>query len=73
MQSAREDEMLPEINEEQFKLDLENLKINKNKIKVFTDMKAIEQNLTDDKFNFVDDLNKADIIFIRKHFKDYKY
>lgn len=35
-------------------------------------MKSVKENLIDKKFCFVDDMSKADIIFMLKHFKDYK-
>lgn len=42
------------------------------KIKVFTDLEFIKTNLTDDRYTFTNEVEKADIIFIRNHFKDYK-
>lgn len=41
-------------------------------IKVFTDIEAVATHLTDSKFKIVDHLEEADIIFIKKHFKDFK-
>ena len=42
-------------------------------INVFTDLTGVKENLTDSKFCLVDDISKADVIFIRQHYKDYKY
>ena len=36
-------------------------------------MECIEKNLTDPRYTLVDDIYEADIIFIKKHFKNYKY
>jgi hypothetical protein len=46
--------------------------MNNNKISVFTDLISVKEHLDNDKYQFVDDIKLADIIFIRKHFKDYK-
>ena len=67
---GRKDETLPlesTQNEENI-MPLKHLSI----IKVYTDMKSVQENLTDSKFVFVEDMSNADIIFIRKHFKEYK-
>ena len=42
------------------------------KINVFTDLEAVANHLSIDKYNLVDDMDTADIIFVRKHFKDFK-
>lgn len=41
-------------------------------IKVYTDVSGVRENLSDKKFCFVDEMFEADIIFMRKHHKDYK-
>ena len=50
-----------------------NLNNNNEKLKVYTDMECIEKNLTDPRYTLVDEIYKADIIFIKKHFKNYMY
>ena len=45
----------------------------KSKYNVYTDLSAVKKYLTDKRFNLVDEPEKADIRFIYKHFKDYKY
>lgn len=71
--SGRKDETLPnESDLELINISKINLNTNNNLITVFTDMNSIKENLTDSKFKFVDDMWKADIIFVNKHFKDYK-
>ncbi|RNA07704.1 tubulin--tyrosine ligase 12 [Brachionus plicatilis] len=71
--SGRTDEILPsESDLELINISKINLSANSTMINVFSDMKSVQENLTDPKFKFVDDMWKADIIFINKHFKDYK-
>jgi hypothetical protein len=42
------------------------------KVKVFSDMHSVRNNLSGEKYQIVDDIDEADIIFVNKHFKDYK-
>ena len=71
--SCRQDEILPnEKKLEIINIQKINLDANSNITSVFTDMNSIKENLTDPKFKFVDEMWTADIIFISKHFKDYK-
>jgi hypothetical protein len=67
---GRKDETLPAKSSqvEDNLMHLSHLKV----VKVFTDMKSVQENLTDPKFVFVDDMSNADIVFIRKHFKEFK-
>ena len=44
----------------------------KKKIRVYTDMNELKPHLSEEKYQFVDELFDADVIFMRKHFKDYK-
>ncbi|CAF1229561.1 unnamed protein product [Adineta ricciae] len=41
-------------------------------IKVFTDVELIHNHLLDNRFQIVDNQSDADIVFSRKHFKDFK-
>jgi hypothetical protein len=41
-------------------------------INVFTDVELIRNHLMDKRFQIVDNQSDADIIFTRKHFKDFK-
>lgn len=50
-----------------------NLSRRADPIKVYTDLSGVRDNLTDKKYCFVDDISQADIIFVRKHHKDYKF
>jgi hypothetical protein len=66
-QTGRQDELLPNLNNTNW------IGITKTEmINVFTDLDEVKLNLNDPKFNQVDDISQADIIFVRKHFKDYK-
>lgn len=72
-QSGRKDETLPDQEAiENLSTNL-TLKENNNRLKVFTDLKMVKDHLTDERYEFVDDITKADIIFIQKHFKEYKW
>ena len=44
----------------------------KRKLAVFTDFEALKPNLDETKYEFVDDESQADIMFVRRHFKDFK-
>ena len=44
----------------------------KRRLAVFTDFEALKPNLDETKYEFVDDESQADIMFVRKHFKDFK-
>jgi hypothetical protein len=67
---GRKDETLPPEGSqvEENLMHLSNLQV----VKVYTDMISVQENLTDPKFVFVDDMSNADIVFIRKHFKEFK-
>jgi hypothetical protein len=41
-------------------------------VKVYTDISAVRENLTDSRYVLVDDMQNADIIFSYKHFKEFK-
>jgi hypothetical protein len=41
-------------------------------INVFTDVELIRNHLMDKRFRIVENQSDADIIFTRKHFKDFK-
>ena len=41
-------------------------------IHVFTDVELVRNHLADEHFQIVDNQSEADIIFTRKHFKDFK-
>ena len=74
LKSGRENETLPLENEissqsEQAKFSLSNLKV---KIRVFTDMEMVKEFLTDERFTLVNEIYDADIIFISKHFKNFR-
>lgn len=74
--SGAKDELLPaQTTNELDVIDLSkfNLNTNNNLINVFTDLSAVKEHLTDAKFCLVDEISKADIIFVRQHHKDYKY
>ena len=79
VKSGRDNEILPneaEVNgriefDVRSKLKLENS--NNNVMRVFTDVSAVRDHLDKEKFSMVDDIVHADIIFIRKHYKNYKY
>ena len=43
------------------------------RIKVYTDIDQISQNLTDERFQFVEDTESADILWTREYLKDCKY
>lgn len=68
--TGRNDETLP---------DLENLKERvtsfspNQKVRVYTDIISIRENLTDDRYTLVDNIEQADVRFLINHFKDYKY
>jgi len=67
-QTGRQDELLPNLPNNNW------TSITKTElINVFTDLAEVKLNLNDPKFNHVDEISQADIIFVRKHFKDYKY
>lgn len=69
MKLGRQDETLPDLS----KVDPNAGIIEKtSNINVYTDLEAVAEHLTDSKFHIVEDINQADIIFIRKHFKDFK-
>ncbi len=73
--SGREDETLPpETQLTNPNACLKKLSLNNNneKLKVYTDLESVQKHLNDSRYTFVDDIYKADIIFIRKHFKNYK-
>lgn len=42
------------------------------KINVYADVELVRDHLMDEHFELVENLNDADIIFTRKHFKDFK-
>ncbi len=68
---GRQDEILPnETLIEKIRSTKSN-DVNK-KLKVFTDLGMVKEFLTDDRYSFTDTQSDADIIFIRKHFKDFK-
>lgn len=66
-QAGRKDETLPN---EQLLKKLSNEK--KEIYRVFTDLEMVKEFLTDKKFIIVDDQADADIIFVKKHFKDFR-
>jgi len=69
LKKSRTDETLPVTsNLNQFI----NLATRDDKIKVFTNIEAIKENLTDKKFIITDNVEIADIRFLMTHFKDYK-
>ena len=41
-------------------------------IRVYTDMSSVRENLTDKRYTFVEEMSEADVVFMRKHHKDYK-
>lgn len=55
------------------KYDPKSIENRDKKYRVFTDLEMVRDFLTDEKFTFTDNQSDADIIFIRKHYKDYKY
>lgn len=44
----------------------------KNRYKVFTEYDIIKENLTDNRFEIIEDENEADILWYTKHFKQFK-
>ncbi|CAF3022304.1 unnamed protein product [Rotaria socialis] len=66
--TGRESEKLPS-SETYSMVDL--TKLNRT-INVLTDVELVRDNLADKRFQLVEDLSHADIIFTRKHFKDFK-
>ena len=64
-QTGRQDELLPNLTNTNW------IGITKTEmINVFTDLDEVKLNLNDPQLNQVDDISQADIIFVRKHFKD---
>ena len=43
------------------------------RIKVYTDIDQISQYLTDERFQFVEDTESADILWTSEYLKDFKY
>lgn len=66
---ARNDEKLPTILNETTKCT--SFPSDK-KVNVYTDIVSVKENLTDDRFVLVDDIEKADVRFVIDHFKEYK-
>lgn len=64
--AAREDEKLPS------QTDLSFNRLSLDKYKVYTDIEMVKEFLTDAKYSIINDESQADIIFIHKHFKDYR-
>ena len=67
MKSGREGETLPDLFDREWIGVRDPARVN-----VFTDLDAVTKHLTDPIFHLVDNITQADIIFISKHFKDYK-
>ena len=70
VKAGRQDEILPStdlINQIKVRT-----KAPPKKYKVFTDLEMVKEFLTDEKYEITNDEASADIIFIRKHFKNYK-
>ncbi len=73
MKTGREDELLPSDTDLQNVLDYQLTKKPDSKIfNVYTDIDMVRQNLNEKTFNLVNSETEADILFIRKHFKNYK-
>ncbi|CAF1222382.1 unnamed protein product [Rotaria sordida] len=66
--TGRENESLPS-SDNYPRIDL--TKLNRT-INVYTDIELVRNHLIDKRFQLVEDLSQADIIFTRKHFKDFK-
>ncbi|CAF4822353.1 unnamed protein product [Rotaria sp. Silwood1] len=66
--TGRENESLPSSDNYRI-VDL--TKLNRI-INVFTDIELVQNHLIDKRFQLVEDSSQADIIFTRKHFKDFK-
>jgi hypothetical protein len=70
---AREDELLPSDKDIQSVLDVQTLKKDDSKIcKVYTDVSLVKQFLNDKRFHLVSSEAEADILFIQRHFKNYR-
>jgi len=69
IKNARADETLPDASNLNETI---NLGTRNDKINVFTDIEAIKENLTDERFVITDNIQTADIRFLMTHFKDYK-
>lgn len=50
-----------------------NLREKNGLINVYTDVAEVQENLSHERYRIVDEIAQADIIFVRKHYKDYKY
>jgi hypothetical protein len=70
---AREDELLPNDKDVQHILDMKSVKTETTQVfNVYTDIDLVRDYLNDPAFNLVNSEAEADILFIKRHFKNYK-